>query len=148
MKPDAGEMLAQIAQTLLAEVAPRISGEYEQRSALLLGLMLTALAEEWDRGAARRVEENAALRRLFAEAVPTVRDPALRAKIAQAADSTDADLSMRSLARGNEGLRALLIDLHAAIESDPSTESRRLENRVWDELVASTERRRLSISMF
>jgi hypothetical protein len=80
--------------------------------------------------------------------VSTVRDPALRAKIAQAADSTDADLSMRSLARGNEGLRALLIDLHAAIESDPSTESRRLENRVWDELVASTERRRLSISMF
>ncbi len=148
MKPDTGEMLGQIAQTLLAEVAPRIEGEYEQRSAFLLGVMLSALAEEWDRGAARRVEENAALRRLFAESAPALREPVLRTRALEAAGTADTDLSMRALVRGNEGLRALLIDVHAAIEADPSAEARRLEERVWDELLAGTERRRLSIQLF
>jgi hypothetical protein len=148
VKPDAGEMLGRIAQTLLADVAPRIADEYEQRSAMILGMLLVALAEEWERGAARRVEENAALRRLFAEAAPALRDRALRARVEGAAAGSDADLSLRALAAANEGLRALLIDLHAALEDDGSAEARRLEDRVWSELRASTERRRLSIGLF
>ncbi len=148
MKPDAGEMLGQIAQTLLADVAPRIPDEYQQRSAMILGMLLVALAEEWDRGAARRVEENSALRGLFADAAPALRDRALRSRTAEAALGSDTDLSLRALAAGNEALRALLIEVHAALEADDSAEAHRLEERVWSELVASTERRRLSIALF
>jgi hypothetical protein len=146
MKPDGAEMLGQIAQTLLGDVAPKVQGEYEQRSVAILGMLLGAI--EWDRGAARRVEENAALRSLFAEASPVVRDSGLRARLEQAAAGSDPDLSLRALARANEALRALLIELHSALESEQGSEAGRLVDRVWSELRASTERRRLSIAPF
>jgi hypothetical protein len=111
-------------------------------------MLLGAIAEEWDRGAARRVEENASLRSLFAEASSVVRDSGLRARLEQAAAGSDPDLSLRALARANEALRALLIELHSTLESEPGPEAGRLVDRIWSELRASTERRRLSIAPF
>lgn len=148
MKPDVAELLAQTAQTLLVDVAPKLGADYEQRSVAILAMLLPAISEEHDRAAARRVEENAALRRLFADSKPVVRDPALRARLDEAARGAEPSLSVRALAAANEALRALLVDLHAAIEGLDTAAARALEERIWAELRASTERRRLSFAPF
>jgi hypothetical protein len=148
VKPDVSEMLAQASQTLLADVAPKLGAEYEQRSVAILAMLLPAVSEEFDRAAARRVEENAALRRLFADSKPVVRDPGLRARLDEAARGADASLSIRALTAANEALRGLLVELHAAIEGLLTPAARALEERIWAELRASTERRRLSFAPF
>ena len=50
-------------------------------------LLLQIAAEEWDRAAARRVEENRAMRQLFAGAAPEIGDPDLRARLEAASGS-------------------------------------------------------------
>jgi hypothetical protein len=110
--------------------------------------LLLAVREEFDRAAARRVEENRALRRLFADAVSVVAGDRLRARLRDAAATEDTSLLVPDLERRNNELRALLIDLHAHVESLPGDDARALEDAIWRELRASTERRRLSLAVF
>jgi hypothetical protein len=111
-------------------------------------LMLTQLGEEFERAAARRIEENRALRRIFADAVDVVGDDDLRAQLAEAARGEDTNFTVSALEQGNCALRALLIELHVHVEELDSEPARRLEAEIWQELVASTERRKLGIGPF
>jgi hypothetical protein len=148
VKPDVDKLLEVSALALMARIGPALSAPYEQSSAITLGVMLLALREEFERAAARRVSENAELRRIFREAVPVVADAALAERIAAAAGGADDDFAVSALERSNAALRALLIELHAHVEELASPEARRLDETIWRELVASTERRRLSFAMF
>ncbi len=148
MKPDVPEVLGQLAQTLIADLGPKIGEPYGQSSAAVIGMLLTVAAEEWDRAAARRVEENATLRALFREAAATVEGQRLRRRLEKAAEAADPGLRIGELARENETLRSLLVDLHAHVESLSGGAARALEERIWEELRASTERRALSIAPF
>ena len=58
MKPDVDLTLQTIAASLMTEIAPKISDDYTQRNSMLTAMLLQIAAEEWDRAAARRVEEN------------------------------------------------------------------------------------------
>ena len=100
------------------------------------------------RGASRRVEENRTLRALFARAGTVVEDAALRGRLADATSGEDTDLTLSALEAGNAALRALLIELHAHVESLDSPEAAALDEAIWDELAASTERRRFSFAFF
>jgi hypothetical protein len=60
------------------------------------------------------------------------------------AEGGDDDLRISALSAMNARLRAALIDLHAAVERDPSPEARELEAEIWEELRRSTERRLMS----
>ncbi|MBW2374169.1 MAG: hypothetical protein JRF70_16705, partial [Deltaproteobacteria bacterium] len=96
----------------------------------------------------RRVEENRELRRLFAEAAPAVEDAELRARLEAAAAGSDEDLAVSALEASNSVLRVLLIELHAHVEELDSDAARGVEQAIWRELVASTERRRLAMGPF
>jgi hypothetical protein len=111
-------------------------------------MMLNAVREEMDRAAARRVEENAALRALFTAAAPAVTDAALRAQLAEAAAGRDASLLVPALEATNRALRELLIALHAHVETLRGDAARGVEAAIWRELAASTERRKLSLAVF
>ncbi len=148
MKPDVDRFLEVAAAHLMMHVAPAVGSAYEQSNVTVLVAMLMAVREEFERAAARRVEENGALRRLFAEAVPAVRDAALRGRLDEAARSADASLAVSDLERSNAQLRGLLIDLHAHVEALDSQQARQVEAAIWRELVASTERRRLMMGPF
>ena len=100
------------------------------------------------RRGSRRVDENRALRALFSGAVPIVSDPALAARLSEAAEGSDDDLTIPALESGNQALRELLIALHAYVENADGEEARQLEAEIWRELAASTERRRFSLSVF
>ncbi len=148
MKPDVDRFLAVAATHVMMRMAPVLGSSYEQANATILGALLLAVQEEFERAAARRVEENRALRRLFADAVPVVQDSALRNRLQEAASGEDTGLLVSDLERSNARLRALLIELHAHVEELTSPAARRIETDIWRELAASTERRRLMMGPF
>jgi hypothetical protein len=132
----------------MGAVGPALGSSYRQSEVGVLGMMLLAVREEFERAAARRAEENDELRRLFREAAPAVRDAGLRARLEAAAEGRDESLLVADLERGNAELRALLVELHAHAEELESPEARRIEAAVWRELAASTERRKLMMGPF
>lgn len=148
MKPDVDLTLQTIAASLMTEIAPKISDEYTQRNSMLAAMLLQIAAEEWDRAAARRVEENGALRRLFAEAAPEIEDRDLRGRLEAASGGEEESLRIADLNRSNDGLRALLIELHAHLEEIDTETARRIEAAIWRELRVSTDRRAVSVAPF
>ncbi len=145
MKPDAGRFLEIAAGHLLGKTARYVDSGYERASLGVLAGMLGSVRGELERGVARRVEENAALRRLFADAAPEVEDAELESRLREAAGGQDGDLTLSALERANAALRALLIDLHVRVEELRSPAARRLEQAIWSELLASTERRQMGL---
>jgi hypothetical protein len=148
VKPDVPVALQKISLSLLLEVGPAVAVDYLQRGAGISAMMLQMAAEEFDRAASRRVEENAALRALFRDAAPAVADPALARRLGEAAEGADADLRVSALERANQALRGILVELHAHLETLDSPEARRLEAALWAELRRSTERRALPLAPF
>lgn len=148
MKPDVPVALQKLSMTLLTQVAPAVGVDYLQRNTGIAAIMLGMAAEEWDRAAARRVEENAALRALFASAAPEVGEAALREHLEEASRETDGDLRLSALDASNHRLRALLIRLHAHLETLESPGARRFEDAIWAELRRSTERRAFALAPF
>ncbi len=148
MKPDAGKLLAVAAGHLMMRTAPALGPGYEQSSVAGLAALLKAAGEEFERGAARRVEENTELRRLFGEGAGACENPDLCGRLAEAAAGSDESLLLSELERSNAGLRELLIELHAHVETLDSDAARGLERAVWRELLASTERRKLGLGSF
>ena len=145
MKPDMMRFLEIASAHLMTKTAPALGPGYEQSILLALGAMLAAVRHEFERAAAWRVEENGALRRLFAEAAPAVRATELGARLKEAATGEDSSLIVSDLERSNAALRGLLINLHAHIEELDSPEARLIEEKIWRELAASTERRTLPL---
>jgi hypothetical protein len=148
LKPDVHVFLETMAAKLMFEMAPQMQPPFLQGTISVVGLMLSMLREEWDRAAQRRVEENEALRALFRRAAPHIGGEDLRRRLLAAAASREASLRISDLDAANDALRRLLIELQAHVEERPGAEARRLEAEIWQELVASTERRRFSIAPF
>ena len=145
MKPTPDRVLEVAATQLMGKIAPALGSGYEQSNAMLLAVLLSAVRQEFERAVARHVEENRELRRLFAEAAPVVEDAGLRNRLEGAAAGEDGSLLVSDLERSNADLRGLLIDLHTHVEELGSPEARRIEEAIWRELVASTERRHVSM---
>lgn len=148
MKPDPQRVLEQTVQNLLVDVLPSLQPRYRQAGLAISAGLLMSVREEFDRAAARRVEENAALRALFARGASVVTDTALAARLRAAAATRDESLLVPALDATNRELRALLIELHAQIEALATPAARELDAAIWRELVASAARRRLSSGAF
>lgn len=141
-------MFQTFAADLAMRVIPAISPAYHQGTIGMLAATLAIVAEEWDRAASWRVEENQRLRELFRDSAPAVKNDALRAKLIALSGTGDRDLRISALTANNSILRAALIELHRYVESARSDDSRRVEAAIWRELVESTQRRRLSSAQF
>jgi hypothetical protein len=148
VRPTVARTLQVCASALMQDVAPHVAPSYRQASTFAAGVMLLSVGEELDRIAERRIAENAALREIFRDAAPAVADAALRARLEEAARGAEASYRISQLDAGNDLLRGLLIELHAHVESLAGDAAREIEARIWRELVASTERRRLSLGAF
>jgi hypothetical protein len=126
MTPDVPSVLAELAQLVLRNAAPDVP-DGERANALSLSSMLLALAAEvWDGAAENLVQENRALAALLDDT------------------ASEADLRLSALRAENARLRALLIEAHIAAEQAGETAR---EDAIWAELRASTERRKLSVSL-
>ena len=126
MTPEVPAVLLQLSAIAQRNAMPGVP-DPERASDLGITAMLLAIAAEvWDGAAQNLVLENRALRKLLGEA------------------GEDDDVRLSKLKAENDRLRASLIDAHAAAEAAGDAE--RLA-AIWGELVASTERRKLSISV-
>ena len=126
MTPSVPSVLSELANLLMRNAMPGVP-DAERASALGLSAMLLSLsAEVWDGAAHQLVEENRALRILLGLA------------------GQDDDLRLSALRAENDRLRAQLIDAQIAAEASGDVAR---QNAIWAELLASTERRKLSISL-
>jgi len=141
-------VLEAMSTSLLGGTALALEHDYQQRSGFLLGMLLAMAAEQADGAVAMLVDENAAVRALFAEAADRIDDAVLAERLRLAAAERDASLRLSVLAAANRGLRTLLIALHAHVERQladgQNDEARALDARIWAELVAGNARRRLA----
>lgn len=129
-------------------VIPAISPTYHQGTVGMVASLLAMAADEWDRAASRRIEENQSLRDLFRSAGPIVKDAGLKGKLDELASTRDDDFHVSALEKSNCALRAALIELQAHVEMRKDADARAIEAAIWKELVTSTERRRLTTAQF
>jgi hypothetical protein len=123
MNPPIPNVLAELAGLLVKNAMPGVP-EAERASDLGLSAALLGVAAElWDRQAHILVEENRAVRALLGER------------------GEDADLRLSVLQVENNRLRAALVAAHAAAEAAGDAA---WQDAIWAELVAATDRRRLS----
>ena len=148
MKPDVSAVLTDITTRLVTEIAPNVQPAYLAGSLGLSAGLLSAINEEFERAAHRRVEENTAIRGLFVRAAGLDLPADLGGGLARLAASRDTDLRVSALDAANAGLRAALIDLHAAVEALEDPTAKALNTSIWAELSASTERRKLASGNF
>jgi hypothetical protein len=148
MRPKVEAVCRKMAEDLIVRVLPAISPTYHQGTVGMVASVFSIIGEEWDRAASRRIEENDRIREIFREAAACVNDAALKRRLRALADTKDRDFHVSALEKNNCDLRAALIELHAHIETQSGADARRIEPTIWQELRASTERRRLSTAQF
>jgi hypothetical protein len=115
MKPAPDQVLNQAFAKVAFEMGPALPAGYGQGSATLTGVLLLMVGQEFNRAADIRAKENAAMRKLFADAAAAVGGD-LGARLKAAAGESDSDLNVATLDRSNAALKALLIDLHVHVE--------------------------------
>lgn len=144
MKPEIDLVLRVMMSKLAVEVAPVIGDAYGRSNVEVMAGLMAAAAEEYDRAAHVRAEENAAMRRIFRDAAASLPEAELRGRLQSAGDERDTSLRVSDLNAANERLRGLLIELHALVETRAEDWARRTNRAIWQELRASATRRAIS----
>lgn len=144
MTPTVPEVLAELAGLIARNAMPDVDPADRASALGLSALLLGVAAQDWDRAAARLVEENAAVRALLSDAPAALGEGELAERLWSLSAGRDEDLRVSALEAANAVLRAALIELHAAVEGRDQPAARALEAAIWAELAASTERRRLA----
>jgi hypothetical protein len=123
MTPQVPSVLAELSALIARNAEPGVP-EAERANSLRLSAGLLAMAaERWDGAAHQLLIENRALAVLLDDTAAEV------------------DLRVSALMTENARLRARLIAAHVAAEQSGDVAR---QNAIWAELIASTERRRLS----
>lgn len=144
MRPDVPRVLNGIAMNLATRIMPEVGTPFAQNDLSHAAGLLIMIAQEFDRAAARLVEENAAILAILARAQSAIEEPGLQDRISRELSAIPGeDLHVSALLGENDRLRALLIDVHATVEEMAGAEAEALDRLIWEELQESTRRRHL-----
>ena len=116
MRPGVDIYLDELSRLLGQDIAPKLATSFDQTALMRNSMLLTVVIDEFDKAAARRIEENQAIRRLFARAVGVLPTSDLQSRLLAAAQSEEAGFRVGDLDKSNCALRALLIELHERVE--------------------------------
>jgi hypothetical protein len=141
MKPEIDQALRSLSARILMDIAPNVAVDYAKASLEVTAVLMLVAAEEYDRAADIRAEENRAMRGLFRDAAPDVPETDLRGRLESAAAGEDSSLRVSALNAANDGLRSLLIELHEYVEVRSESWASRINHAIWKELEASAARR-------
>lgn len=147
MRPNPDRTLQGVAMTLLSDVMREIQTPFGQSIVGMAGMLTMMVAEEFERGADRLVVENTATRELLNAGLDVVSEAQKAAILGALATPAAPNFRISSLQAENDALREGLIQLHAMVETMESEAAKALNERIWDELVASTRRREFSVRM-
>ena len=143
MRPDPATVLGAVAGAVAAQVPTTPTPFGQQTLGIAAGLSMM-LAQDIDRAPARLVEEHRATAAILRDAIPQLGDAELAARIEDAlAHDILADLHISALQAADDSVRALLVEVHAAVEAMPGDTAAALNERIWEELKESTRRRHL-----
>jgi len=143
MRPDPATVLGAVAGAVAAQV-PTTSTPFGQQTLGIAAGLSMMLAQDIDRAPARLVEEHRATAAILRDAIPQLGDAELAARIEDAlAHDILADLHISALQAADDSVRALLVEVHAAVEAMPGDTAAALNERIWEELKESTRRRHL-----
>jgi hypothetical protein len=146
MKPGLEMMLPGLAGTLALRVMPELPPEsYAVGDTRLTAALLLMIAQQAEKAADILVNENVAIRRLFAQAALAPLDAAFSAQLKAAAGTTDTNLRITVLEEGNAALTSLLITLHAKIEAHSEPWAKDINQTIWQLLVKGAADRMLEL---
>lgn len=141
MRPDPARVLMGLTSKLALTVAADCRTPFGQTTAGHAAALTMVLAQEVDRLPERLYRETEAVAAILEDALPFL-DPALAGRVREAlANNAAPDLRISSLQAATDSVRAILIEVHAAVEAQESAEARAMNERIWDELRESTRRR-------
>lgn len=144
MRPSVSQMLMGAAANLNRDIAPSIQpGSYAIGQAGTIGLLMVLMAQESDRAVDTLVNEQDAIRALFAEAARASVPDDLRLRLAEAAARSRTSLRISDLEGETALLNELLIELHAWLETSKFDWAEALESRVWEILKLGADCRAL-----
>ena len=119
-----------VKELLRDRISPEIGDPFAAQMARLSCLMLNIAANWVDDAAEVRVNENAAIRLILAEAAALVADD-LAGRLTQGSRSADPGLKISVLDAENHRLRLLLVEAQAALEALANPAARALDQRIW-----------------
>ncbi len=125
-----GHLVTRIAQDLL----PKASDAYTATDLGYFTLLLTMVAQDYDRAADLLVSEHAALQPILRAAGARLADPALQARIAEALQMEAPSLKVSDLTARADVTMKLLIEVHAAVEDAEAAGAdwaRALNEDIW-----------------
>ena len=119
-----------VKELLRDRISPEIGDPFAAQMARLSCLLLNIAANWVDDAAEVRVNENAAIRLILAEAAALVADD-LAGRLTQGSRSADPGLKISVLDAENHRLRLLLVEAQAALEALANPAARALDQRIW-----------------
>jgi hypothetical protein len=143
MKPEVTTVMGGYVGTLFGSILPHLNSEYSMGDTGLMAMSFMMMAQEFDRAADIRLQENEDMRALFAHAADVVDNEKLSAALRAAGSGADTSLRIHALNAGNDELKAVLIELHAYVEASDAHWAPELEMRIWSVICAGAERRKL-----
>ena len=132
------QTLKGVAANLGEQVIPALDSAFAIAATRMATALISIAAATCDDAAAIRVEENAKMRALFADAAGEVSDKGLAQLLTDAAQSCDQGLRISQLDTETGQLRTLLVALHAYVEDQPGQAAKAIDARIWA-LLAETE---------
>lgn len=131
MKLTSATVLEGMIEVLRDQIAPQLTDGFAKEAARMAGSLIAIAGRAGEDAAAIRVEENARMRVIFAEAAEVVSDAGLSVRLGDAARSQDPGLRISQLDAETGRLRSLLVELHAWLEQQDGPEVRRLDQAIW-----------------
>lgn len=145
MRPEPPQVMLGMAGVLGAQVAPELQTPFGLQTVGSVAGILAMIAQDYDRAAARLVEENDAIVGLLMRATRALPMTDLRRQVlSELGRPANQDLHVSKLLVENDRLRRILIDVHAALELLPDEDAEQMNEEIWEELRESTRRRHLA----
>lgn len=122
---DIGMILGRLGHKLVAEVAPKLEGDYSGGHAAMSGFMAVMAGEAWDGAADRLTNEIASMRGLLALAGKEVVVP------------ESPSMKISELTQERNTLAGYLIALQMSLEARDDDEAKDLNAKIWMHLMAT-----------
>jgi hypothetical protein len=126
--------------TMISKLMPEIQTPFGQQEVGLAAQLSFWAAEEAERGADRLVTETRITRELLQDGLSLAGNARSEVEAALATPPAP-NFRISALQAENDGVRAGLVALQAALEGNDSPAAAALTERIWAELVESTRRR-------
>jgi len=136
MIPRPQQALTDLAMKLMMSIAPETQSGYAASNAGMIAMLMTCLAQEFDRAAAVRTQDLDELAELF-ENLPPLVDDALVANIGAFLRGSAQSLRIEHLNTRHAQAMELLIELHAWAERHRNEE---LDSAIWAFLARYADR--------